>query len=302
MTIATAPPPPPVEFGAVFSRAWKVFKENWIVALPPIIAGVAAMVVVGIFIALMIAVIGVSALGAMSSHGHAPARGAVAGLVGIVLLGTIVLIVVGLVLGLWSQTAMYGMADAAWTRGTTSLGDGFAAFRTRGGAVFVAWIGVFLLSIVALILFIPTLSLSVIALSFVTMYVFPAAVAGGQGGFEAVGESFRLIRRFFGPSIITWLVLYAIQYGISLVLIVGIVPAEFAAMPTGPDSIPRIPPIPLLAFGGLSYIVGLVLLLAYSGFLATVQVGMYHTLRAQPDPEAYPRIPPPPPPPAVPQY
>jgi len=168
----------------------------------------------------------------------------------------------------------------------------------------VAWIGLFGVALVALILALPTLFLSVIALSFVTMFVFPAVVAGRRGGFEAIGESFRLIRRFFVPSIITWLVLYAIQYAISFLMFGAIMPVEFAAMPTGSDTMPQIPPIPLIALSGVLYVVSIVALLGYAGFQAVALVGLYHELRAQPElpPPAQPGPPPTPPPPAVSQY
>ena len=86
-----------------------------------------------------------------------------------------------------------------------------------------------------MVLALPTLLLSVVALTIVTLFVMPAAVGGGRGGFEAIAESFRLIRSFFVPSLVTWLVLYAIQYGISFFAAFAVVPLEISAMPSEPN-------------------------------------------------------------------
>jgi hypothetical protein len=296
VTTSAAPPPAPIEFGALFARSWEVFKRNWIVALPPILGGIVITIIVTAFIVAIV-------VGAIAANTRGHASAASAGFAGLAIVGSLVLLVLIVVIALWTQIATYAMADAAWMRGSASFTDGFAAFPSRVGALFVAMIGLFGLMLVALILMLPTLTLSVIAFTFVTMFVLPAVVAGRRGGFEAIAESFRLIRRFFVPSIITWLVLYAIQYAISFLMVFAIMPVEFAAMPAGSDSMPQIPPIPLIVFSGALYIAAIVALMAYTGFQAVALVGLYRELSAQPEPPpAQPWTPPPPGSPAGQQY
>ena len=276
--MTAAPAPKPLAMDALLSRSWELFKRNWTVALPPFIAAAALMVVL-----IVLVIVCVTAAIAHGNPAHWSA-GFIAMLVGAYLL----FIAFTLVASLWAGVATYGMADAAWERGTTTLGDGMAAFSARAGAAFVAAVGIFGLAIAALILLLPTLGLSLLALPFATMYVFPAVVTGRRGGFEAIKESFQLVRRFFGASAIVYLVLYAIQYGISLLMIVAIVPLEFATLPMGGGEEYHVPSIPLLGFSGALYAVTIVALIAYNGFHTLALVGMYRDLIAQPAPQALP--------------
>jgi hypothetical protein len=299
-TITTLPEPSgPVPFDKLFARSWQVFRRNWIVALPPIIAGIVMVMGVVVFLVAIAAAAFASTVG----HGSSAAIGAL-------VLGYLAFVVFGIVLSLWAYVAMFGMADAAWTRGTATFADGFVAFRERGGATFVAWIGIFLLAICALILTLPTLGLALLAFPVAVMYVMPSVVVGRRGGFEAIGESFRLVRRYFAHSAITALVLVAILYGISMIGGFAIFPVEMAAMPQGSQTEFRMPPIPLLVGGGLGYVISIIASTAYYGFVATILVGMYRDLVSQPEPvpviAGYPAAPVPPspaapvPPPAVP--
>ncbi len=281
MTSTIPPPPPEIRFGAVFSASWRLFVRNWVIAVPPVLAGIVISIALCGYVAVLIGALGVAGWSALLTSQHVD-QAAVTTLVLVGMLGGCVLFVVAVLAALWSECAMYGMADAAWARGTTTLSDGFAAFRSRAGAVVVAFIGICGLALVALVLALPTLFLSLLALPFVTFYAIPAAVGGGRDGFDAIGESFRLIRRFFGPSIITWLLLIAIQYGVSMLMSFAVFPLEFSAAPAQPDGLPRMPPVPLFAFSGVAYIVSLLALIAYSGFRALVQVGLFREVEAQP--------------------
>ena len=276
--MTTVPAPAPIGLDALLKRSWELFQHNWNVALPPLLAAIvgllvfAAVVVVAVFSAI--------------AHGNPEhwSPGFVMTLVGAYLL----FIAFVVVLSLWANVAMYGMADAVWARGTTTLGDGMRAFRERGGSALVATIGYVGLTLAALILALPTLGLAILALPFVTMYVFPSVVSGGRGGFEAIAESFRLVRNYLGQSIIVYLVLYAIAYGISLLMICAIIPLEFAVIPIGggPDPAFRAPSIPLAVFSGGVWLVTIGALIAYNGFHTIALVGMYRDLIAQP-----PRLP-----------
>jgi len=272
VTTSAAPAPAPIEFGALFTRSWELFKRNWIVALPPIVAGFLAIVVIGAFTV-------AAAVGAVATNAaHNAWRDYAEWAIGCSLVVFLLLVVIGL----WAQIATYAMADAAWARGTTTFDDAFAAFWSRAGAVLVAWIGTAGVAVLALILVLPTLGLSMIGLTLVTMYVLPAAIAGKRGGFEAIGESFTLIRRFFVPSLVTWLGLYAIQYGLTFLIYGAIVPLQIS-VPTWSNSAMQMPPFPLLALSGGSFGIFALALFAYVGFSAIVQVGLYRDLSAQPE-------------------
>jgi hypothetical protein len=276
--VTTAPAPKPLALDALLNGSWALFKRNWIVALPPFIAAAALMVVLVILVIVCVT--------AAIAHGN-PDRwsgGFITMLVGAYLL----FIAFVLLASLWASVATFGMADAAWERGTTTFGDGMTAFGARVGAAFVACVGLFGLAIAAMILLLPTLGLSLLAFPFVTMYVFPAVVTGRRGGFEAIRESFLLVRHNFGSSALVYLVLYAIQYGISLLMIVAIFPVEFAALPMGSDTSFHMPPIPLLGFSVILYLATVVALIAYNGFHTLALVGMYRDLIAQPAHQALP--------------
>jgi hypothetical protein len=269
--VTTVPVAGPIGFDTLLSRSWTLFRRNWIVALPPLIAGFITMAGAAVFLS-----VAVVAVIASAARHPSPTLG------GTFVVSYLLFVVLVLVATLWGYTAMFGMADAAWERGTTTFGDGFAAFRSRAGAVIVAAIGITGLAIAAFILAIPTLLISLLALPLFTMYVMPAVVGGRRGGFEAVGESMRLVRRFFGPSIITMLVLVAIWYGISFVGAFFILPVEFAVMPQGADTMPRMPPVGLLVFSGLGYLLTTLVSMAYSGFFALAIVGLYRDLAPRP--------------------
>ncbi len=273
----------PLAIDTVLASSWPLFRRNWIVSLPLFLTVAIVIGVVVVYLVVFFAV----ALGTPSNATGSP------GMLTAFIIGYVVFIAVLIVTSVWGYSATFGMADAAWERGTTSLADGNAAFRSRGGPFVVALIGLVGVGIVALILALPTLLISLLALPLLTMYVMPAVVAGGRGGFEAIGESFRLVRRFFVPSLIACLVLYAISYGISFVCMIPILPLELAVMPSAGETTAHVPPIPLIVFGVLGYLLMIALSLAYTGFYAIAIVGLYRSLIVQPPPAPAPFIAPP---------
>jgi len=280
MMVAPPPAPEPIRFDTLLAQSWTLFRDNWIVALPPVVGF--GLILVAVIAYVAAAVVTALAHGAFAHGGiEHGANGFVAALV----LGYLGLIVLIIVVSLWVNAAMFGMADAVWARGTTTFADGFAAFRTRSGALFVAGIGLVGVALAALFLALPTLFLSFLAFPLVTMYVLPSVVGGGRGGFAAVGESFRLVRDFFGVSAISCLVLAGIQYGVSMLSSFAIVPLEFSMIPTTPDGPPHMPPIWLLGTSGMFFLLGMLAAFAYGGYHTIAVVGLYRSLRAQPRPD-----------------
>lgn len=270
--IITTPPPEPIRFETLLSLSWAVFRRNWIVALPPVIA--LGLIIAGYALFVGFIFIGASAHGGLQKA--SPSFG------GALALAAFLFMVEVFVVVLWSYAAMYGMADAAWAKGTATFADGFAAFRTRTGALIVAGIGMAGVAIAAVILALPTLGLAFLALPLVTMYVAPSVVTGGRDGFTAIAESFRLVRRFFGTSAIALLVLLGIHYGISLLATFAIFPLELAILPMLNSPAPHFPAVPVIALAGLWFILALLAAQAYTGYYAIAIVGLYRSLFAQP--------------------
>jgi len=270
--VSTVLPPAPPGVDTILARSWALFKRGWIVALPPFIGTVLIMTCVIVYV-LALATLGIVAVAARHSETLSPA------LLGTLVIGYVALLILSVLVALWMYAAMFGMADALWERGTTSLADGFTAFRTRGGALFVAGIGFIGLAILAVVLALPTLGLALLAFPLFTMYAVPAIVSGGRGGFEAIGESFRLVRSYFVPSLIAVLVLYGIWYGVSFLGSFAIVPLEMATLPDRPGDVTfRVPPPSLIVGAGVGYVISLVVSIAYSGFVAIGLTGLYREL------------------------
>ena len=260
---------PPVSVDTLLRRSWTLLRTNWVIVAPMLIVAIAFFVLFG-----GLAVLGI-AYGVVSPHGTAASAG------GVIALLFLVAIVVGAGLGAVAYDALYGMADAAWTRGTTTLGDGVAAAGARLGDTIVAMVGFVGVVIAAVILALPTLGLVFLALPLVTMYVFPAVVSGGFGGFAAFGESWRLVRRYFGTSAITMLILIAINYLISMVAWVAIVPFEFMAGGSGQGH-PTLGAIAaLIVVGGIVGIVVMIASLVYTAYYAIALTGLYRWLHAR---------------------
>jgi hypothetical protein len=272
------PAPEPIRFEVLLSHSWTLFRRNWIVALPPVIAFGVILVAIAAFAAAAVAVV--------LAHGgfeHARFKDGGSEYAGAFVLAYLAFMIVVVILSLWVNAAVYGMADAVWERGTATFGDGFAAFRTRSGALVVAGIGFIGLAFVALILVLPTLGLVFLAFPLFTMFVLPSVVGGGRGGFHAIGESFRLVRDFFGASAITWLVLAGIHYGISLIATFALMPLQFAMIPMmASNGKFVVPAIGLLAAVGIVFVLAIAASLAYAGYYAIAVVGLYRSLRAQP--------------------
>jgi hypothetical protein len=274
--IAPPPAPEPIRFDLLLGQSWTLFRRNWIVALPPVIGfGVSFVAVIAFAAAVVVVAL---------AHGGFERGGN--GFIAAFVVGYLGLMVLAVVVSIWAYAAMFGMADAVWARGTTSFGDGFAAFRTRWAALVVAGIGFAGVMIAAVVLALPTLFLSFLALPLFTMYVLPSVIGGGRGGFAAVGESFRLVRDFFGVSAISCLVLAGIQYGVSLLSTFAILPLEFSIIPTTPNGAPHMPPMWLLAGSGSFFVLGMLGAFAYSGYHTIAVVGLYRSLAAQPSPDA----------------
>lgn len=271
----TSAPANPASPDAILRRSWTLFRGNPIIALPLFLIFVLIVAAVAVLLVALFR-------DPLVTRSHPPVIPAW-------FVFAFVLIELASLVAIFSAfTAAYGMADAAWQRGTTSLGDGLLAIRTRTGAVVVALIGFAGVGVAAVILALPTLGLVFLALPLFTMFVFPAVIAGGRGGFSAFRESYLLVRHNFGASAITLLLLFAIQYGISFLALPAIFPIQFSIMMSAQSTNAGLPHVELwqLILAGVGYTIIIGLSYLYMGFAAIVQTGLYRELRARADTSA----------------
>jgi len=270
----------PVKFEEILMRAWRLFRANPITAFPVGALSAIALVVIVSVAALLLAI-----LVQLHPAAHAvPSQGGdmPAWFVPLFFVAWLAMVVLGCAAQAWIYAVTYGLANAQWMTGSATLADGWVAGRKRFGAVFVCGIGFAALAIAALILALPTLFVSFLGLILFTMYVLPAAVGGERSGFAAIRESFELVRHAFGTSAIALLILWAIQQGISMVAIPFILPLQFGFVLSAANN-DQTPHVELwqIAIAGGGYVVIIGASCAYLGYMAIVQTGLYHALRAR---------------------
>jgi hypothetical protein len=184
----------PVE--SVFSRAWALLTNNWVIILPGIVIGIA----VGLARALLAPTAFVDdgsgiPVATVSTNAFSGA-----------LLGLIALI--GYIATIAYTT---GMAGVAWVRGTTTLGDGTRIFERDFTRVLLLAVILFVLGIVAVALSFVTLGLAFVAFYLFTLYAMPSAIVGDRPAMDAIRESFALTLARFVPTLIIAIVIFALS-------------------------------------------------------------------------------------------
>lgn len=230
----------PIE--SVFSRAWQLLRGNWIIIVPGVIIGAIVGIVSAIPALYSQSVVSADGTYHMGNALGAATTGMVAGIVG--LIGYVA-----------TEAYTVGMAGAAWTRGSTTLDDGAAAFRDSAGNIIVTAIGLIVLAIVAVLLSIVTFGLAFFAFIVFTLYAMPSAIIGKQSGFSSIAESFQITMQRFVPTLIV-----AILIGV-ISLVAGIIT------------------LPLHFIPFLGPIVGAILTQIIVTYAVLVIVGEYLTLR-----------------------
>lgn len=257
----------------ILSRAWTLLRRSPILVLPFLIFLFVTIFLFAASLALLVV-----AVMHTDRHQLSPAGAAAA----VAVFAVWACAVIGQA---WVAAATYNLADAVWTRGSATLADARTKLLQRGARMFVAGIGFAGLFLVALLLAIPTLGLAFIALFLFTMYTFSAVVAGDRDGFSAIAESFRLVRGFFGLSALAEVILIAISYAFGFVVLPFLVPLQIAIATSPVDAHGRVPfssvPMWTIASVVIGYVLMFALTCAYQAFVALVQTGLYHELRAR---------------------
>lgn len=198
------------------TSAFQLVIKNWILAVPQLIVAVVAVVLA--LILGMGSIFAAGGLGAMMGRGGDTGAG-LAALTGLLSTLWIIILVTG-ILGMIAYGATIVAANDAWTGRTVDI----------GGAIGKAMASFVQLLIFGIIIGIACgiLTITIVGpliLGILMMYGFQAIVLGGHSGVSAIGESYRLVTKNFGPSIIAILaviVVYIASFVISMVL--GIIP------------------------------------------------------------------------------
>jgi hypothetical protein len=264
-------PPRPIGLEALLGGSWQRLR-----AYPAIVVPLLLPCIVGI-------PVGVGFFGIAATHPDKTPMDDAS------VIALLVLMALWFVVGIFAAVgllATFAMANQLWLRGTTSVGEGYRIAVSRILQAIVLGIGAFGVGIAALILALPTLLLSFVAMTLFLMYSVPA-ILNGRDGFTAIAESFRLVLRYFGTSGIALLILIAIQYGFSFLVI----PVEFvflfalgipvsAILASTPPPALHVPAAPIVILLALLVLVLAALYAAYFGFYALVKCGLYQSVRA----------------------
>jgi hypothetical protein len=289
MNTAAIPPAPPPVVEPVLGEAWQLFRRHWAVFVAPSLIGLVAMLV-GMGVLVPLTIVPVALRGGFAAHTSSPLADQAA--VATMLFMFFAIALVAIPVWLWTIAGLFGIADAIATRGSATLRDATRAFGRCWLALIAAGIGVFGLAVVALILVIPTVMLSLLALAVFVMYVPAAIVSGGYGGFGAIRESFRIVRLRFGASLLAFVLLVAIHYGMSLLTVPFVFPLQ-AYVLTLDTAHPVVPPLaPLLAFGAAFVLVSMVVVAAYYALYALILTLLYRRLTTMPAPDVAASVPP----------
>jgi hypothetical protein len=177
------------QFDAVaeIQSAFQILTKNWMLAIPPGIASLVATVFMVMVFGTAIAAVGLGAYG--STGGLLGMLGALGGLtiVGVVVVGLVFLI---------AHATVMASAQEVWAGRPVdlgaSLGRALACLPNLviAGLLVGLMIGITVFTIVGWI-----------AVIYLMMFVLPAIVIGGHNAISAIGESWRVTTKNFGPSI-----------------------------------------------------------------------------------------------------
>ena len=211
---------PPIDAMAEVQSAFRHLTKNWMLGVPLLLGYIiAACIFIG---ALLLG--GGAALLTGGLTGGDP-RAIMASLSGMGLLAGIAGIVAALVIAI-ATAAVYNGAESIWQGRSLNLGTDIGAGLSKLPQLVVAFL-VLLIPIIicvllaAVIIGIPLL----IVLGFLMMFVVPAIVVGGASGVAAVGESWRLTTKNFGPSVMAFLAVVVVSIIGSIInVILGHIP------------------------------------------------------------------------------
>jgi len=187
----------------VFQNGWTALRNNPVLAVPPLIAGLLLMFLSYVFI-------GSVALGLTGAMMGGPgvrmgSIGAMAG-AGLLMMGLSFF----LTMVAWGMTV--AMAEDALRGGSASLGSGIEASKRRLGDLLIASVLTSIIIMIGMFL----LVVPGIVAAFFLLYTLPAVMVGGMNGTGALGASARMVSGRLGESLLlaVGLIVIAVAVGI----------------------------------------------------------------------------------------
>jgi hypothetical protein len=212
------------EFQKTFQLLFQ--KRNWMVALPPVICGVVAGIIIGIGIALAFGSLmaGGGAAGMMGAGGEGRGAG---GLLAALFTGAgllfLVALVIAVIIGAFGSVWAYAAAEPVWSGGDPDIGGGFSKAMSRLSAIIV--LGLIAAVIVCLAwTFIVPLAAAIFFLGW-GLYIVPIILKDNQSAFAAISASMKLSNEARNTTWMLLLGLLVIGVGTGIVnAIIGIIP------------------------------------------------------------------------------
>jgi hypothetical protein len=217
-----------IEAVAEFQKTFQLLfqKRNWMLAVPILIGGLVAGLVVGIgvFVAFGSLIAGGGLAGAMTGGGEGRGAGGMAALlfsgVGLVF---IVALAIAVILGAFSAVWAYCAGEPVWSGADPDIGGGFSKAMTKLPAIAVLGLIFALVILLAWTFIVPL----VVGLFFAIfgLYTVPFIVQGNQSAFGAISASMKLTQANFQTTLMLLLGLIVVGVACGIVnAILGIIP------------------------------------------------------------------------------
>lgn len=204
---------PQIDAVAELTSTWRLLFNNWMLAIPNLIAMIIAAVVA-------IIVLGASfaAMGGVAALSNRP--GGIAGILSL-FSGTmlIVVIVAGLVFLVAGAATVIGAEDV-WKGGRFDLGAVIGGSFKYLVNLIIAYIIIGIVIAILAITFIGP-----IIWGYFMMFVGPAIILGGHSAISAIGESWRMTTKSAGPSLMAFVGIIVVAILSTIVnMILGVIP------------------------------------------------------------------------------
>lgn len=200
--------PDSVPATGIFARARALLLRNWIIVLPAIVIGFLTN-----FIVQFLAGASDVSLSDFNGSGQAMFEAYLSSMIiaAIQIFGSVLTVAV-----------TTGMAGAAWSKGTATLGDGFSAFAKHPWSATGAILLMIVLGFVAGALIIPTFFISVLAFAIFFIYTMAAVLVGDKSPVEAIVESCTIAAANLRTTVLVVLLIFAVA-------VAAFIMARFAA-------------------------------------------------------------------------
>ncbi len=227
----------------IFKEGIEVSKKNYIIFVPT----VAAMVVMFVLTLILVGG-GMLSIGLMGAGRYSP--GAIPSSFGALMGGMFLVMIIGMILGLFAHGMTVGMAKEAIDTGATSINSGINIAMSRFAPLLIAAILVgIIVAIGSVLLVIPGL-----IAAFLLMFTFVVIVVDNIGAVEAMKKSFETVKSHLGDAVIFFIAMIVIG------LVFGIVRMVLNVIPV------------------LGQLLGMALMGIFGGYISVVMVKVYREL------------------------